>query len=80
LGTPPLDGLFGGRETTHTQKERENGALALSLSGQNFKGRHNNQPKVGVWVGVGIREEAWPSWSSWGASHHQIGQQFEGGK
>ncbi len=46
FGRVMVGSLVGGAKWRHSKKLRGNGGFALG--GQNFMGRHNNQPRVGV--------------------------------
>jgi hypothetical protein len=53
---------------TPTQTPSKNRAMgvALALSGQNIKGKHNNQPSVSIVGGRESGEVAHRGWSAWG--------------
>ncbi len=56
--------LFG--MLTHTPSKNGGMGVALALSGQNLKGKHNNQPSFGI---RGVRESGevvHGGWSAWG--------------
>ena len=51
---------------THTPSKNRAMGLALALSGQNLKGKHINQPSVGVSGGMDSEEVAHRGWIPWG--------------
>jgi hypothetical protein len=53
-----------GGQMAHTKKLRE-GRVEV-LGGRHFVNRHNNQPKVGYGMGVGICDETRPGRNAWG--------------
>ena len=64
LAVPRLVTSFG--IPTHTSSRNRAMGMALALSGQNLKGRHNNQPSVGISGGKDFGEVACRGWSAWG--------------
>jgi hypothetical protein len=58
------------------QKNREMGR-PLALDGRRLMGGHNNQPKVFLDGGGGIRKETQPGQNVWGTLSHCLGRQME---
>jgi hypothetical protein len=54
------------------EENREMGG-PLALDGRRLMGGHNNQPKVGIDGGRGIKEERQPGWNKWGGVVSSLG-------